>query len=71
VAVLGVIEYRDMTLRTEDEIVRTLVLPVIAAIPLMSAIADARRRHRNRMLLGAATAMTVVGLTVAVWQMVR
>jgi polysaccharide chain length determinant protein (PEP-CTERM system associated) len=71
VAVLGVIEYRDMTLRTEDEIVRTLVLPVIAAIPLMSAIADARRRQRNRMLLGAVTAMTVVGLTVAVWQMVR
>lgn len=71
VAVLGVIEYRDMTLRTEDEIVRTLVLPVIAAIPLMTAIADARRRARNRVLLGAATAMTVVGLTIAVWQMVR
>lgn len=69
--VLGVIEYRDMTLRTEDEIVRTLVLPVIAAIPLMTAIAEARRRQRNRILLGAATAMTVVGLTVAVWQMVR
>ncbi len=71
VGVLGVIEYRDMTLRTEDEIVRTLVLPVIAAIPLMAAVADTRRRQRNQLLMGAATAMTLVGLTVAVWRMVQ
>jgi polysaccharide chain length determinant protein (PEP-CTERM system associated) len=71
VGVLGVIEYRDMTLRTEDEIVRTLVLPVIAAIPLMIAVADTRRRKRNQLLMGAATAMTLVGLTVAVWRMVQ
>jgi polysaccharide chain length determinant protein (PEP-CTERM system associated) len=71
IGVLGVIEYRDMTLRTEDEIVRTLVLPVIAAIPIMTAIADARRRKRNRLLLGTATAMTIVGLSVAVWRMVQ
>jgi polysaccharide chain length determinant protein (PEP-CTERM system associated) len=70
VGVLGVLEYRDTTLRTEDEIVRTLVLPVIAAIPLLTAVADARRRRRNEILLGAATAVTVVGLSVAVWQMV-
>ncbi len=71
VGILGILEYRDQTLRTEDEIVRTLVLPVIAAIPIMTAIADARRQKRNRFLLGTATAMTVVGLSVAVWQMVQ
>lgn len=70
-AILGVVEYRDQTLRTEDEIVRTLVLPVIAAIPLMTAVADMRRRKRNRILLGTATAMTIVGLSVAVWRMVQ
>jgi polysaccharide chain length determinant protein (PEP-CTERM system associated) len=69
-AIAGVLEYRDMTLRTEDEIVRTLVLPVIAAIPLMAAVADARRQRRNRMLLGAVTATTVVALTAAIWRLV-
>lgn len=68
--VLGIVEYRDQTLRTEDEMVRTLVLPVIAAIPLMTAIADARRRQRNRIVTGAVTAMTLVGLSVAVWKLV-
>ena len=43
---IGFLEYRDVTLRTEDEIVRTLVLPVIAAIPMMTAVADVRRRQR-------------------------
>jgi polysaccharide chain length determinant protein (PEP-CTERM system associated) len=71
VVVLGIIEYRDQTLRTEDEMVRTLILPVIAAIPLMTAIADARRRQRNRIVTGAVTAMTLVGLTVAVWKLVQ
>lgn len=68
--ILGVIEYRDTTLRTEDEIVRTLVLPVIAAIPLLTAVADVRRQRRNRLLLGAATAVTVLALSAAVWRMV-
>ena len=39
-------EYRTTALRTEDEIVRALVLPVIAAIPMMIAVADIRRRRR-------------------------
>jgi polysaccharide chain length determinant protein (PEP-CTERM system associated) len=67
---LGIIEYRDTTFRTEDEVVRTLVLPVIAAIPLLTAIADVRRHRRNRLLLGAATAATVLALSAAVWRMV-
>ena len=70
IGVLGVIEYRDTTLRTEDEVVRTLVLPVISAIPLLTAVADARRERRNRLLLGAATAATVLALGAAVWRMV-
>lgn len=70
IGTLAVIEYRDTTLRSEDEIVRTLVLPVIAAIPLLTAVADVRRQRRNRLLLGAATAATVLALSAAVWRMV-
>ncbi|MFA5911509.1 MAG: GNVR domain-containing protein [Vicinamibacterales bacterium] len=67
----GIIEYRDMTLRTEDEIVRTLVLPVIAAIPIMTAISDLHRQRRNRLILTVVTVTTVAGATAAWWQLVR
>ena len=67
----GVIEYRDMTLRTEDEIVRTLVLPVVAAIPILTAFADLGRRRRNRFVLAAVTVTTVAGVSAALWQLVR
>jgi hypothetical protein len=65
------LEYRDSTLRTEDEIVRTLVLPVIAAIPIMAAVSDMRQQRRNSALIGAATLMALASLSVAIWQMVR
>ena len=69
--VTAVVEYRDMTLRTEDEIVRTLVLPVIAAIPIMTAIADLRRQRRNKLVLTAVTVTTIVAVSAAAWQLVR
>jgi polysaccharide chain length determinant protein (PEP-CTERM system associated) len=71
IALIAFLEYRDSTLRTEDEIVRTLVLPVIAAIPIMAAVADVRRQRRISALVGAATVVAVAGLSVAIWQMVR
>ncbi|MEO8678634.1 MAG: GNVR domain-containing protein [Vicinamibacterales bacterium] len=71
VGLSGIIEYRDQTLRTEDEIVRTLVLPVIAAIPIMTAIADVRRQRRNKFVLAAVTVSTVIAASVAVWQLTR
>src|SRR6185503_14938767 len=43
---VGFVEYRDTALRSEDEILRTLVLPVLAAIPIMTAAADRTRRRR-------------------------
>lgn len=69
--VTGIVEYRDKTLRTEDEIVRTLVLPVIAAIPIMTAISDLRRHRRNRIILTVVTISTVAGASAAWWQLVR
>jgi polysaccharide chain length determinant protein (PEP-CTERM system associated) len=68
VGLIGFLEYRDMTLRTEDEIVRTLVLPVIAAIPVMQAVADVKRRRRNRIATIAATLLLISGATAALWQ---
>jgi polysaccharide chain length determinant protein (PEP-CTERM system associated) len=71
IALIGFFEYRDSTLRTEDEIVRTLVLPVIAAIPIMAAVSDIRRQRRNSALVGAATVVALISLSAAIWQMVQ
>lgn len=71
IGLTGLLEYRDMTLRTEDEIVRTLILPVIAAIPIMTAIADVRRRRRNTIVLTVVTATTVAAVSAALWTLVR
>lgn len=65
------LEYRDSTLRTEDEIVRTLSLPVMAAIPVLSAVAEVRRRRRTRLLMAAAGVVLASGVTAVLWQLSR
>lgn len=66
----GFLEYRDTSLRTEDEIVKMLVLPVVAAIPVMSAIAERRRHRRNLVLTGIASVLFVAGaLAGLLWRM--
>jgi uncharacterized protein involved in exopolysaccharide biosynthesis len=59
-AIAGFMEYRTTALRTEDEIVRELVLPVIAAIPIMVTGADIARRRR---VMIASVALAVIVLT--------
>jgi polysaccharide chain length determinant protein (PEP-CTERM system associated) len=64
------LEYRDTSLRSEDEILRTLVLPVLAAIPMMTTANDRSRRRRVVFASVAATALTVAGLAVAtLWRL--
>jgi uncharacterized protein involved in exopolysaccharide biosynthesis len=70
-AFIALLEYRDSTLRTEEEIVRTLVLPVIACIPMMSAPIEVRRRRRNTALVALATVSTVAIMAVTLWQLGR
>jgi polysaccharide chain length determinant protein (PEP-CTERM system associated) len=66
----GFLEYRDTSLRTEDEIVKMLVLPVVAAIPVMSAIAERRRHRRNLVLTGVVSVLFVAGaLAGLLWRM--
>jgi polysaccharide chain length determinant protein (PEP-CTERM system associated) len=64
------LEYRDTSLRSEDEILRTLVLPVLAAIPIMTAVADRGRRRRVVVASVTATVLTIAGLAMAgLWRL--
>jgi protein tyrosine kinase modulator len=62
VGISALIEYRTTALRTEDEIVRGLVLPVLAAIPMMVAVAEVRRRRRVMIVSVAATILIAIGV---------
>jgi polysaccharide chain length determinant protein (PEP-CTERM system associated) len=69
VAFAAFLEYRDTTLRSEDDIVRALALPVLAAIPIMVASADRRRQRRTAIILTAAAAtLLVAGAAAAAWR---
>ena len=69
---VALLEYRDSSFRTDDEIVSVLALPVVAVIPLMLSRSERRQLHRRSMLVASATAVFVVGaVTAAVWFFLR
>lgn len=61
VALVALLEYRDGTFRTDDEILRVLALPVLAVVPVMVSDADRKgQRFRDLVLnLGLASAVVV------------
>lgn len=57
----GFLEYRDTTLRSEDEIVKMLSLPVVAAIPMLTSIAERKRYRRRVIIIGVTSLLLVAG----------
>ncbi len=54
------LEYRDRTMRTEEDVVGALALPVLALVPQMIGRAERQHAVRRRRMLGAAVAAFVV-----------
>jgi polysaccharide chain length determinant protein (PEP-CTERM system associated) len=69
-ALVALLEYRDTKLRTDDDVVTSLALPVIAVIPVMTNNTERQRSSRRRLVLGASTAVVVTLAIVAIilWQ---
>jgi uncharacterized protein involved in exopolysaccharide biosynthesis len=69
-ALVGLLEYRDSTLKTEPDVVASLALPVLALIPAMVTRAEERSRTRRRRLvaLGSAAVFAVVA-GAAAWKL--
>jgi polysaccharide chain length determinant protein (PEP-CTERM system associated) len=65
-AVLAVLEYRDSTVRTEDEAAGALGLAVLASIPVMQSMAERRRSAVTRLTRGGATACGAVACTATI-----
>jgi polysaccharide chain length determinant protein (PEP-CTERM system associated) len=70
-AIVVLLEYRDSTFKTDDEVMRCLNMPVLAVVPIMVSPADLRRQVRRRNLIAVASVsgLLVGGGAIAVWRM--
>jgi polysaccharide chain length determinant protein (PEP-CTERM system associated) len=65
-------EYRDSTFKTDDDLITTLALPVLAVIPVMVAALERRRRRKRKLLLASSASVAAALLAIAavvVWRM--
>jgi polysaccharide chain length determinant protein (PEP-CTERM system associated) len=70
VAIAGLLEYRDTSLRTEGDVLVALSLPVVALIPTMITTSDRRNSGRRRLVLMSAGALTlVVSVAAIAWKL--
>jgi len=59
VLLVGLLEYRDRTFKTDEEVARVLSLPVLAVIPLMRTTAEQKWALRRRICLALGFGTTV------------
>jgi polysaccharide chain length determinant protein (PEP-CTERM system associated) len=55
----GLLEYRDSSLKTEEDVVQLLNLSVLALVPLMVTPEETRARRRQKVLIAAAVLLLV------------
>jgi hypothetical protein len=60
VLLIGFLEYRDKSFKTDHEVMRVMALPVLAVVPMMQSTAEKRWAFKKRMLIGAACTTTVL-----------
>jgi hypothetical protein len=62
IGLVSLLEYRDSSFRTDDEVVSALTLPVVAIIPLMLSASERQKLRRRARVVGSAVAVAVIGL---------
>jgi hypothetical protein len=63
----ALLEFRDATFRTSDDVLDVLQLPVFAMVPYVITEPDRRRVRRRRLLTSAAAAMLAVAGGYGIW----
>jgi capsular polysaccharide biosynthesis protein len=66
VALIALLEYRDTTFKTDDDIVISLALPVLAVIPAMITTGERRRAQRRRLVMALSGSFVLVVAIAAV-----
>jgi hypothetical protein len=71
-ALIALLEYRDATFKTDEEITAHLSFPVLAVVPLMESEIDKRRARKRKWITGVALGSTVAGcMAVLIYTFVR
>lgn len=70
-ALVGLIEYRDRTLKSDADVALALRLPVLATVPIVTGTVDRRRLWKRRALIvsGATTVVVVTALVMIKWML--
>jgi len=69
IGLAGILEFLDKSLRTEDDVVLALALPVLALVPTMATQAERRKVRRNRLLLATSGAAAFLcSIAVIAWK---
>jgi polysaccharide chain length determinant protein (PEP-CTERM system associated) len=67
-AFVALAEYRDTTFKTDDDVMTSLALPVLAMIPNMVTRTERRHRRRRRVILSATAVLVALAVAAtAVW----
>jgi len=66
---VALIEYRDTSLKTDDDVLTALSLPVLALVPVIRSAAEERRRRRRRLIASTMSVRTAVACVVAAFMM--
>jgi uncharacterized protein involved in exopolysaccharide biosynthesis len=73
VALIGLLEYRDSSFKSEEDVLRVLTLPVLALVPVMISESDRqlnrRRRKRKFAVAIAATFVVIVSAAAVLWRL--
>jgi hypothetical protein len=64
--ILGFFEYRDLTLRREDDVIRILSLPVLALVPEMRSPRERRVCRFRTVAANAAAGVALLGAVAVV-----
>lgn len=70
-AVILLLEWRDTTLKNDDDVRVATSLPVLAFVPLLVTRLDRERTRRRRLFAGLATAVALVVMAVAAFWVIR
>ena len=69
---VALLEYRDSSMRTDDEVLATLSLPVLATVPLMTNAAERRHGLISSLVVNVTfTAIVLACSAVVVWMTLR
>jgi protein tyrosine kinase modulator len=69
-ALIVLVEYRDSTFKTEEDVLRVLQIPVLALVPMMASEKELRTQRRRKLLVALGAFVMIVGsaTVIAIWK---